>query len=110
LSACPQGYLRVFADEGPLAGALLGRLVAARRAEQAPAQGVPLGCLARLVQAFDGERSVPGSRRTAASAVPGLVEPLTDREVEVLRLLAAGRSNQRITHDLAVALDTVKST
>jgi len=28
----------------------------------------------------------------------------------VLRLLAAGRSNQRITHDLVVALDTVKST
>jgi len=28
----------------------------------------------------------------------------------VLRLLAAGRPNQRITHDLVVALDTVKST
>ena len=30
------------------------------------------------------------------------------RELEVLRLLAAGRSNQRIAHDLVVALDTVK--
>ena len=38
----------------------------------------------------------------------GLAEPLTDRELEVLRLLAAGRSNQRIAHDLVVALDTVK--
>jgi ATP/maltotriose-dependent transcriptional regulator MalT len=58
------------------------------------------------------------ARRDAASlqqgrnpaAPPGLAEPLTGRELEVLRLLAAGRSNQRITHDLVVALDTVKST
>ena len=58
------------------------------------------------------------ARRDAASlqrgrnpaAPPGLAEPLTGRELAVLRLLAAGRSNQRITHDLVVALDTVKST
>jgi LuxR family transcriptional regulator, maltose regulon positive regulatory protein len=47
-------------------------------------------------------------RRPAATAAPGLVEPLTDREMEVLRLLATGKSNQRIAHDLVVALDTVK--
>ena len=47
-------------------------------------------------------------RRRAASAPPGLAEPLTDREMEVLRLLAAGKSNQRIAHDLVVALNTVK--
>jgi len=35
---------------------------------------------------------------------------LTDRELEVLRLLAAGRSNQRIGHDLVVALDAVENT
>jgi LuxR family maltose regulon positive regulatory protein len=40
--------------------------------------------------------------------VPGLPEPLTERELEVLRLLAAGRSNQRIARDLTVALDTTK--
>ena len=44
----------------------------------------------------------------AVAAAPGLIEPLTGRELEVLRLLAAGRSNQRIAHDLVVALDTVK--
>ena len=46
--ACPQGYVRVFADEGPPMGGLLGWLVPAQRAEQAPARGVPLSCLARL--------------------------------------------------------------
>ena len=45
----------------------------------------------------------------AATARPGLAEPLTDRELEMLRLIAAGRSNQGIAHDLVVALDTVKS-
>jgi ATP/maltotriose-dependent transcriptional regulator MalT len=48
--------------------------------------------------------------RRAAAAPPGLAEPLTDRELEVLRLIAAGRSDQRIAHDLVVALDTVKRT
>jgi LuxR family transcriptional regulator, maltose regulon positive regulatory protein len=105
---CPQGYARVFADEGAPMRALLGRLIAAQRAEQSPARRVPPGYLARIVQAFDPEPAAPGSGQRAAPAVPGLAEPLTGRELEVLRLLAAGRSNQRIAHDLVVALDTVK--
>ena len=93
--ACPQGYVRVFADEGPPMAALLARLIAAQRAGQAAA-AVPLGCLARLQRAFGAghRRRMPG--RGSAAAVPGLVEPLTSRELEVLGMLAAGRSNQAI--------------
>ena len=40
--------------------------------------------------------------------MPGLVEPLTGRELEVLAMLAAGRSNQAIAAELVVTLDTVK--
>ena len=50
------------------------------------------------------------TRREAAAAPSGLAGPLTGRELEVPRLLAAGRSDQRIAHDLVVALDTVKGT
>jgi ATP/maltotriose-dependent transcriptional regulator MalT len=103
--ACPQGYVRVFADEGPPMAALLGRLVAAQRSGSAAA-GVPLGCLARLLRAFSPEHAVPDTG--PGTAVPGIVEPLTSRELEVLGLLAAGRSNQAIAGQLVITLDTVK--
>ena len=87
--------------------ALLARLIAAQRAGSAA--GVPLGCLARLQRAFDVGHTGPGPRSgTARAAAPGLVEQLTSRELEVLTMLAAGRSNQAIAGELVVTLDTVK--
>jgi LuxR family maltose regulon positive regulatory protein len=106
--ACPRGHVRVFADEGPPMAALLGRLVAAQRAEHAAARLVPLGCLARLQRAFDAGPAAPAPGPGAAAAGPGIVEPLTGRELEVLELLASGRSNQAIASQLVVSLDTVK--
>ena len=55
----PQGYVRVFADEGPPMAALLGKLIAAERAGQAAA-GVPLGYLARVQRAFGTGPAAPG--------------------------------------------------
>ena len=107
--ACPPGYVRVFADEGPPMAALLGRLIAAQRAGSGfsgfspAAASVPLGYLARLRSAFGAEPAAPH-----AAAVPGLIDPLTSRELEVLQMLAAGKSNQAIAAQLVVTLNTVK--
>ncbi len=105
---CPEGYVRVFADEGPPMAALLGRLFAAERAEQAASPSVPLGYLARVLRAFGGKEAVETAGRSTAQAVLGLVEQLTARELEVLVLLAAGAPNPRIAAELVVTLDTVK--
>jgi LuxR family transcriptional regulator, maltose regulon positive regulatory protein len=102
--ACPQGYVRVFADEGPPMAALFGRLITAQRSGQAAAD-VPLGYLARLQRAFDAGHP---ATEPGPAAVSGIVDPLTSREPEVLRMLAAGRSNQAIACELVVTLDTVK--
>ncbi len=105
--ACPQGHVRVFADEGPPMAALLAPLIAAQRSGGAAAE-VPLGCLARLQRALGAQDAVPGAGRDGVTAVPGLVEQLTSRELEVLEMMAAGRSNQAIANQLVVTLDTVK--
>jgi LuxR family transcriptional regulator, maltose regulon positive regulatory protein len=105
--AGPQGYVRVFADEGAPMRALLTRLSAARKDQRAPARDIDPDYLAGLLRACAQASAAPPSRR-AAAALPGMAEPLTGRELEVLQLLAAGRSNQRIAHELVVALDTVK--
>ena len=99
--AHPEGYVRIFADEGTPMRTLLAQLSAARPGQQHAAHGIDPGYLAALWRACVQADATPPQRR-AAAALPGLAEPLTDRELEVLRLLAAGRSNQRIAHDLVV--------
>jgi LuxR family transcriptional regulator, maltose regulon positive regulatory protein len=87
--------------------ALLRSLAAAhRRGRVAAGSGAAAEHLRRVIRAFGparGERA-----EEAAPAVTGMVEPLTARELEVLRLLAAGRRNRDIAQELVVTLETVK--
>jgi ATP/maltotriose-dependent transcriptional regulator MalT len=107
--ACPEGYLRVFADEGPAMATLLGELIAKREGARVtpPPGAVPLDYLGRLLRAFERDRvSRPRSRLPATTL--GSAPVMTDRELEVLALLAAGQPNREIADDLVVTVDTVK--
>ena len=75
------------------------------RAVLALAEGLTLGYLAGVLRAFDLKLAEPG---TVVAAVPGLTEPLTSRERQVLGLLAAGQANRGIADELVISLDTVK--
>jgi LuxR family maltose regulon positive regulatory protein len=117
--AAPQGYVRIFVDEGaPLRSLLLD--LRAWLAIEPPDAGEGearslLAYLDRLLLAFAPSQAPPEQRPVAASSplapghVPGLVEPLSERELEVLRLVAAGRTNREIAGELVVALSTIKS-
>jgi LuxR family maltose regulon positive regulatory protein len=108
--ASPEGYVRVFVDEGAPMARLLGRFATALRAGEVSALGeVPQHYLDRLARAFQpGAAGIATRTRRDTAAVAGLVEPLSDRELQVLGLLAAGRSNQQIADELVVVVDTVK--
>ena len=108
--AGPEGYTRVFVDQGTPMARLLGRLAAAIRSRRVEVPGaLPPEYLDRLEQVFK-----PGVLHAArrpvgdTAGIEALVEPLSDRELEVLRLLATGKSNQQIADELFVVLDTVK--
>jgi LuxR family maltose regulon positive regulatory protein len=100
-TAEPEGVIRPFLDEGEPMAALLADLRVAGRDGGGPAGGPSPAFLDTLLAAFGGQ--APGRRRA------GLVEPLTERELEVLRLLAAGRSNAELAAELFVEQSTVKT-
>ena len=104
--AHPQGYVRVFVDEGTPMATLLARLIRARRSNASVGRGLPLAYLGRLRRSFEPAGQSGGD--DPARIAPGLVEQLSQREVEVLGLLAAGKPNREIADELFVTVDTVK--
>ena len=107
--AAPEGYLRVFLDEGATIVPLLRELVVDRRHEHVVAESLPKEFRTRLIDAFDrnGLPILPPAGRGAVTA-PGMVQPLSTREHEVLQLLAAGHPNRVIADRLFITVDTVK--
>ena len=112
--AQPLGYVRVFADEGAPMWTLLCRVIPAQRTDKTAFRCFSPDYLDRLTRTFDlGAAEKDGSlaathTRPSVTIVPGLVEPLSGREREVLHLLATGMPNQLIAAELTVTLNTVK--
>jgi LuxR family maltose regulon positive regulatory protein len=89
----PEGYVRVFVDEGPPMALLL-------RALSAP--GSAGSYVRHLLAAVDGtERGTPVS--------DGLIDPLSARELDVLRLLGTDLGGPDIARELSVSLNTVRT-
>jgi ATP/maltotriose-dependent transcriptional regulator MalT len=106
----PEGYLRMFLDEGPPMASLFRQPLADRRQERPAAAGATREYLARLADTFEQAGLPIRAPVGRGVVVAGLVKPLTARELAVLQLLAAGASNRSIAEQLVVTLETVKST
>jgi LuxR family maltose regulon positive regulatory protein len=90
----PEGYIRVFLDEGAPMVELL---------RQAGSRSIAPQYVSKLLSEFD---RTPG---TAPTPQQPLIEPLSERELQVLRLVAAGKSNPEIAAELVLAVGTVKA-
>jgi DNA-binding CsgD family transcriptional regulator len=106
----PGGFIRLFVDEGEPMRLLI--LDFRRLAEKQPRdRGHPQsGYLDKLLAAFAQPDAMPhpGTPPGAGNPQSETVEPLSQRELEILRLIAQGLSNQEIGSRLFLALNTVK--
>ena len=94
----PEGYVRIFLDEGKSIMQLL---------REVSAHKIMPDYTDRLLAAFQADQR-ENKDKLDKVPVSGLIEPLSQRELEVLRLIAQGLSNQEICERLFLALDTVK--
>jgi LuxR family maltose regulon positive regulatory protein len=102
--AAPEGYVRTFVDEGPPIVPLLSEALASRRGEQpSPPRRFAARYPRKLLTAIERNHA------RAASSAAKPPEPFSERELEVLRLIASGKSNRRIAEDLYVSMGTVKT-
>lgn len=94
-----EGYCRLFINEGPPMKAMLSALQPQRSVQT---------YIQRLLQAFKDPRNTRDTIKRDRATHCILPEPLTEREMEILRLLAAGKTNPQIAAELYLAVGTVK--
>ena len=103
----PEGYIRTFSQEGVAMARLLGRVMKEQGARTPYTSYEVLSrYVGRLMSAL--EPDIETSSEKTGAAQP-LLEPLSDRELEVLQLLANGLSNREIADKLYVAVNTIKT-
>jgi len=96
----PAGFIRIFVDEGP---PMANLLYEALKREIAPEY------VQRLLAAFPVTEPEEAASTKPQVDRSGLIEPLSEREIEVLQLLATGLTNQTIATRLVLSVHTVKS-
>jgi LuxR family maltose regulon positive regulatory protein len=94
----PGGFVRSFVDEGMPMAELLSA---------ASAHGRMPDSIRKLLAVCEAEKR-QGEEKSYRPPAQPLIEPLSPRELEVLRLIAQGLSNHEIGERLFLALDTVK--
>jgi LuxR family maltose regulon positive regulatory protein len=97
----PEGYIRIFVDEGIPMAQLLSATAA---------HGIMPDYIGKLLAVIEAEEYKREDRSYLPPAPPAqpLIEPLSQRELEVLQLIAQGLSNREISERLFLALSTVK--
>jgi LuxR family maltose regulon positive regulatory protein len=89
----PEGYVRIFVDEGPPMTVLL---------EEAAKHGIAPNHVRQLLTATD-------SAEDRMPVEQGLIEPLSEREIDVLRLLGTDLNGPEIAKKLIVSLNTIRT-
>jgi LuxR family maltose regulon positive regulatory protein len=89
----PEGYVRLFVDEGPPMAASL---------EAAAKHGIAPNYVRQLLTGFATAEDTP-------PATQGLIEPLSERELDVLRLLGTDLDGPDIARELMVSLNTMRT-
>src|SRR2546425_5570860 len=97
--AAPGGFIRLFVDEGPPMAHLLS---------EAEALGMMPDYTGKLLAACEADAHKSEGTSSLPPPAQPLIEPLSPRELEVLQLIAQGRSDQEISKRLFLALSTVK--
>jgi len=96
--AGPEGYVRMFLDEGSSMMQLLC---------EASAREIMPDYTDNLLTAFEAEKQ-KGEDKPDQSPTEPLIDPLSQREIKILQLIAQGLSNREIGERLFLALDTIK--
>ncbi len=94
-----EGYIRIFVDEGEMMAKIL---------YQAASREIYPEYIGRLLAAYPKERPKPSMVLVDSGEEFDLVEPLSERELEVLNLIALGLSNREISQKLYISVNTVK--
>ena len=103
----PEGYVRIFVDEGEPMRLLIEKL---SRNRDHPLSGYADKLLAAFAKPVAAPKSAdPGRATVIIHQKSGLIEPLSERELDVLKLLRTELSGPEIAKQLIVSLNTVRT-